>query len=217
MVDFLSPYKAKVDSINKHVIAKSLYNLNSDNRNGGYANLSADYAHWYGKLVLDSLPELNKKGLPLIGIMNVGGIRQNMPEGDVTEGEILSTFPFANHMVLMELSGKDLLSSLRAAVKKGGECISENIRVITDGDSKIIRMFVDDKEVSDSDLFLVSTIDYLSEGNDDFIGLANGEILWRDNKEMCAPVIRYIKSFTEKGLPIAPDQTGRFQKEITLP
>lgn len=214
--DFIAPYKHAVDSVNNRVIARSLRPLDSDDRNGGYANWAADYAQWFGQLVLDSIG--GSDGMPLradIGIMNVGGIRQNMPQGDVTEGLMLATFPFANRMVLTAVKGADIIDALKAAAKKGGEGISANVRVVTDKDGNLRRVVIDGREMDPEKTYTVSTIDYVAAGNDDLDGLGRGNVLWRDSQEMAVPMLRYVNHLTSLGLPIAPDPTGRFQTEVS--
>lgn len=215
---FIAPYKHKVDSVNNRVIGRSLYDLNSDDRNGGYANWAADFARWFGQLKLDSLAGVG--GMPArldMGVMNVGGIRQNMPEGDVTEGQMLATFPFANHMVVTAVRGADIIDALRAAARKGGEGVSENVRVVTDGDGGLIRVVIDGNEMDPEKTYTVATIDYVAAGNDDLEGFGRGNVLWRDDVEMAVPMLRYVEHLTSLGLPIAPDPTGRFQKQVSLP
>lgn len=214
---FIAPYKHVVDSVNNRVIGRSLYDLNSDDRNGGYANWAADYARWFGQLVLDSIN--GRDGMPLrldLGVMNVGGIRQNMPKGDVTEGEILATFPFANRMVITAVKGADIIDALKVAAKKGGEGISGNVRVVVDNDNNLKRVVIDGREMDPEKIYNVATIDYVAAGNDDLAGFGRGKLLWRDNVEMAVPMLRYVNHLTRLGLPIAPDMTGRFQKEVIL-
>lgn len=214
---FIAPYKHVVDSVNNRVIGRSLYDLNSDDRNGGYANWAADYARWFGQLVLDSINGTD--GMPLrldLGVMNVGGIRQNMPKGDVTEGEILATFPFANRMVITAVKGADIIDALKVAAKKGGEGISGNVRVVVDNDNNLKRVVIDGREMDPEKIYNVATIDYVAAGNDDLAGFGRGKLLWRDNVEMAVPMLRYVNHLTRLGLPIAPDMNGRFQKEVII-
>ena len=214
---FIAPYKHMVDSVNNRVIGRSLYDLNSDDRNGGYANWAADYARWFGQLVLDSIN--GRDGMPLrldLGVMNVGGIRQNMPKGDVTEGEILATFPFANRMVITAVKGADIIDALKVAAKKGGEGISGNVRVVVDNDNNLKRVVIDGREMDPEKIYNVATIDYVAAGNDDLAGFGRGKLLWRDNVEMAVPMLRYVNHLTRLGLPIAPDMNGRFQKEVII-
>lgn len=210
---FLTPYKERVDSVNSRVIARSLYNLDNNVRVGGYPNWIADFARWYGRLVADSL---SAAGSPIgdvdFSIMNVGGIRAAMAEGDVTEGQMLSTFPFSNHMVITRIKGKDVIDALKVAARKGGEAVSEELRVVTDGNGNLVRVVLNDEELDPEKEYLMSTIDYLAWGNDDLVGLGKGEWVWRDENEMSAPLLRYVGRLTDLGVPIAPDPTPRFLK-----
>lgn len=206
MVEFLKPYRHKVDSVNNNVIAHALYDLNSDNPNGGYANWTADYARWYGNLKLDSLG----MSRPVIGLMNIGGVRQNMRKGDVTEGEMLATFPFGNRMVLKEVSGQDFIDAMKVAAGRGGECVSENVRVVLNPDKTVEHVVVDGEIMDPAKTYTICTIDYLAEGNDQLSSLKRGRLLWSDDVIMSVPVLRYVKYINSLGLPIAPDPTGRF-------
>lgn len=47
-----------------------------------------------------------------ISIVNGGGIRADLPQGTVTNGDIINVLPFGNQLCLFELSGKQLLEVL---------------------------------------------------------------------------------------------------------
>lgn len=216
MKEFIAPYKHVVDSVNSHVIGRSLRSLDNSNRNGGYANFAGDFGMWYGRLKADSLTLAGKPTpRPDMAMMNVGGIRQTMPEGDITEGQILSTFPFSNSMVLIEVKGSDIIEALKVAARKGGEAVSGNLRVVSDAQGNLIRVVIDEEEMNPEKIYNVMTIDYVAEGNDDLRTMANNRPIWRDEIEMCAPMLRYIKHLTALGLPVAPDPTGRFIRNTT--
>lgn len=214
MEKFIAPYRHKVDSVNSRVIAMSAYDLDNNDRNGGYANWTADYARWYGQHVLDSLGTGRRLD---IGLMNVGGIRHRMPKGVVTEGQMLNTFPFSNRMLVMELAGRDFIETMKVAAPKGGEGISENIRVVTDGAGGVVRVVIDGEEMDPDKIYTVCTIDYVADGNDKMSSMKNGKVIWRDSVDMAAPLLRYVGHLTELGLPVAPDLGGRFVKEVKLP
>lgn len=217
MKAFIEPYKARVDSINRHVIARSLYDLKSDDRTGGYANLGGDFAKWYLTLKADSLREA---GLdvpqPDLGLLNVGGIRHDMSKGDVTEGEILETFPFDNRLTLIEVKGSDLLEALQMAARKGGEGVSDDVIVLIDDDNNVKSVLIDETPLDPERLYYVATIDYVANGNDDFTSLKNARKIWTDEGMMDNAMLRYIKHFTDQGRPVAPDPTPRFQPYTAL-
>ncbi len=53
-----------------------------------------------------------------IGYVNGGGIRSNISAGDVTFNDLLSVFPFANMVVLAQISGQDIKDMLEMAMMK---------------------------------------------------------------------------------------------------
>lgn len=215
MTDFIRPYKEQVDSVNGRVIGTSLYDMKNGERTGGMANMTADFGLWYGNHKADSLRAAGVDvGKVDLSIMNVGGIRQNMPAGDITEGQILSTYPFSNHFTIISLKGSDIIEALRVGAKKGGEAVSGNIRVVTDDDRNLVRVVIDGSEMDPSAVYTVGTIDYVAEGNDDLRTLANHTKIWTDETEVGAPILRWFEHQKELGLPIAPDQTPRFLQQV---
>lgn len=47
-----------------------------------------------------------------VAFLNAGGIRTNVPAGDVTLGHVQEIFPFDNQLVTFELTGKDLIRAI---------------------------------------------------------------------------------------------------------
>ena len=79
-----------------------------------------------------------------------------------------------------------------------------------------MRVVVNDEVMDPEKTYVFSTIDYLAGGNDDYTSLANGKILWTDDVEMCAPMMRYVYLLTRLGLEIDGDPRPRFVKEVKL-
>lgn len=211
MLSFLLPYRLAVDSVSNRVIGHSVYDMTAGERTGGLANLTADITHMYLTHKADSLRAAGYDiGRLDMSLMNVGGIRQDMPMGRITEGQILSTYPFSNHFVIIELLGKDIIETLGVAAKKGGEGISYNVRVVTDADRNLLRVVIDGEEMDPEKRYLFGTINYAAEGNDDMRSLANHRLIWTDETEVAAPVLRWFENQYELGLPVAPDLNPRF-------
>lgn len=215
MKAFLAPYKAKVDSVNSLVIARSDIDMSNSDHKGAFANWAADFGLWFGRHLVDSLRASGKE-FPRVdmSIMNVGGIRQPMKRGDVTEGQILSTFPFSNRMTLISLKGTDIIAAMQAASLRGGEAVSGNVRVVTDPEGKVIRVVIDGSEMDPEKEYVVSTIDYVAQGNDDMVTLANHRELWRDTIEMSRPVLDYIRRLNALGLTVTSDPRPRFVEAV---
>ncbi|MCH5235157.1 MAG: bifunctional metallophosphatase/5'-nucleotidase [Muribaculaceae bacterium] len=210
MIEFIRPFRETVDSINNVVIGYSAYELAKE-RTGGLPNLTADISYHYGKSLVDSLQSVGVDVPDVdLSIMNVGGIRHHMPIGEITEGQILSTYPFSNHIVIIGVKGSDIIEAMRVSAAKGGEAVSDNVRVVTDSVGNLVRVVIDEKEMDPDKEYIVSTIDYIAEGNDDLVSLANNRKFWEDDVEVSVPILMWIKNRQKLGLKVAPDQGSRF-------
>ncbi|MDE6792575.1 MAG: bifunctional metallophosphatase/5'-nucleotidase [Muribaculaceae bacterium] len=211
MIAFIEPYRHVVDSVGSHVIAKAAYSMKNGERVGPMANMTADLTFDY---LVHKADSLRAAGMdirrPDMAIMNVGGIRQDMPEGDITEGQILSTYPFSNYFVIVELKGSDLIEALTVGARKGGEGISRNVRVVTDGNGGVRRVVIDGEEMDPEKNYILGTINYAAEGNDDMTSLARHRKLWTDDVEVAAPTLRWFVRQGELGVPVSPDPTPRY-------
>ncbi|MBQ3804476.1 MAG: 5'-nucleotidase C-terminal domain-containing protein [Prevotella sp.] len=68
-----------------------------------------------GDLVADAMrQEMNAD----IGIINGGGLRNGLPQGNLTYGDIVSVQPFDNHLCLIEATGAQILSMLTKCTQK---------------------------------------------------------------------------------------------------
>lgn len=218
MERFLAPYKHVVDSVNHTMIGWSEMDMPNLREACAYANWAGDFSSWFGRNVADSLraaghdvPEFD------FGLMNVGGIRQPMSKGAVTEGQILATFPFSNRLRLIQIKGKDLFETMKIVGPKGGEAVSGEVRVVTDSIGNPIRMLIHGNEVEPEKEYVVATIDYIAEGNDDMIPMKRHKELWRDDREVSVRILEYVKKLTRDGLPVTTDPNLRFVKELKLP
>lgn len=213
MIEFIAPYRQRIDSINSRVIAYSARELANDTRTGGLSNFTADMAFDYGSHKADSLRNLNPDFPELdFAIMNVGGQRLKWLEGDITEGQVLTTYPFSNKLVIATLKGSDLIETMKIAAGKGGESISSQLLVVTDGENEPT-VYLNSYEVDPDKEYTFATINYLFEGNDDLKPLANGTLLWEDDEEVATPILEYVKRKGNAGIAIDPDPRPRFIKK----
>lgn len=55
-----------------------------------------------------------------LSIQNAGGVRTSLHRGKLTFGEVYEVLPFNNTMVVLELSGKEIIAALDHGVSRGG-------------------------------------------------------------------------------------------------
>jgi 2',3'-cyclic-nucleotide 2'-phosphodiesterase (5'-nucleotidase family) len=115
-------------------------------------------------------------------IINAGGIRATIDEGDVTRGEVLTSFPFGNSIVQIEVDGKYLWEVLEGIVTgvnvANGEEVTSFFQVSTgikveynpenNNGSKLVAVTIGDQPLDNSTKYQVVTLDFIAGGGDNF-------------------------------------------------
>ena len=63
-----------------------------------------------------------KPDLPIISLINGGGIRGSISQGNITTRQLMAVFPFGNNLVVVTMSGKDIKKMLRQSAALLDEC-----------------------------------------------------------------------------------------------
>lgn len=149
-----------------------------------------------------------KNGLnhPIVTLLNAGGIRSNLLEGEITVRNIYEIAPFENTIVMMVLTPRQLRDVAYHIASRGGEAIAGWSFKIEDGTAKRIK--VHDENIDKDKLYTLITVDYLATGGDQFKCLttipvvASGR-LFRD------VLTDYIASISTQGRNIVPPTDER--------
>lgn len=107
-----------------------------------------------------------------LAITNFGGLRNDLPQGPVTVGHVMQIMPFDNAIVLLELSGTDMLRLADAIAAKGGE-VETGMSLTIGKDGKAKNVLLGGQPIDTAKTYRVITTDYLSYGNDHLEPLAN--------------------------------------------
>lgn len=153
----LEPYKHKIDSVMAPVIGHAANRLEAYRPESPLSNLIAD-------ILVRSSSE--KAGIKAdVGVMNMGGIRNILNEGEITVGDIYEIAPFQNALAIVTMKGDILLELFKDMAAVHGEGLS-GARLVISKDGKLIDAKVGGKPVDPEMEYHVATIDYLAEGND---------------------------------------------------
>lgn len=159
----IAPYKVSVDSVMSPVLGMSRVAMNARRPESLLSNWAADV------MVEGS----TATGLPAadMGLINIGGLRNNMPEGIVRKGDILLISPFENKLVVLEMKGSDLIKLMKNIAAVGGEGVSKSVRMVISKDKKLLNATIMGEKISRRRIYTVATLDYLAEGNDKMYAL----------------------------------------------
>ena len=159
----VAPYKASVDSIMAPPLGLSRVAMNAKRPESLLSNWAADVMVEGGTATgLDPAD---------MGLINIGGLRNNMPEGIVRRGDVMLISPFENYMVVLEMKGSDLLELMKDIAAVKGEGVSSSVRMEITEDGKLLSCTIGGKEIDPHRIYTVATIDYLAEGNDKMYSL----------------------------------------------
>jgi len=167
----------------------------------------------------DALFEMAKRyydGPVDFAVVNAGGLRCDWSAGDITFRNVFELMPFDNELVILKLSGENILYLARNCGEQGGQGVSADFRVARDK-SAAEPSFVPTirgKQVDSAAYYYVATSDYLSGGADGLTALTLFEERIMTGKKIRDLYIEYIQILTEEGKPIEAKLDGRMQ--VTL-
>lgn len=162
---------------------------------------------WFVDLLIDRCAAVSGKKVD-IGFANFGGIRVDMPKGDVLLDDIMSMFPFRNRLCYLELKGSDVRVILEQMASEGWQVIG-GVRCVAGRDGKLLSAEVGGEPLDDDKVYGVTTVDFLLNGGDGFFigkNALSSEIL---DKYVIDVVLPYVKNLTAEGKPLEYHADGR--------
>lgn len=119
-----------------------------------------------------------------IAILNRGGLRIPIPEGDITVGTMFELMPFENYITLLRFDGRQIRQLANELAIEGGEPVS-GLRMRIDGD-RATDLLINDDRVRPERMYWVATNNWLADGGGPLPTLwqplerINTEVLIRD-------------------------------------
>lgn len=201
---FLQPYRQKLDQAMNEVLTRSTGRIEKGQPDGPLNDLLTDAllqqaAQRYGKPV-----DLSH--------LNFGGIRNNLPQGDITTGSVFEVMPFDNQLVILTLKG-DMLRQFLNHFANGNKLVVGGLRTkIHDGQVQSVT-FTNDRTLQPDETYTVAMSDYVADGGDgaDFLkGAVRRETL---NYLIRDALIDYFRQQGKTGQPLTPFSDGRISLE----
>lgn len=152
-----------------------------------------------GQWMVDILMEAtgNEVGKKVdIGITNHGGIRIDMPQGDVLKDDLLSMFPFKNYLCYLTMSGENVIK-LFDAMADHMQVIGGATVKIKDG--KIQELLIGGEPVDPSRTYGIASIDFILNGGDDIFVARNADSLIQTDILIYDAVLDYVRKLTASG------------------
>ena len=162
---------------------------------------------WFVDLLMSQCSELTGNNVD-VGFVNFGGIRVDMPKGDVLLDDIMSMFPFRNRLCFLKLRGSDMRVILEQMAAERWQVIG-GVRCVATKDGKLLSAEVDGKPLEDDKVYGVATIDFLLNGGDGYYIQKNAIEKVVLDKYVIDVVLPYVRNLTAEGKPLAYSADGR--------
>lgn len=197
---FLDPYRQGLNQSMNEVLTRSTGRIEKGQPDGPLNDLLTDAL----------LQQASRRyGKPLdCSHLNYGGIRNNLPEGNITTGSVFEVMPFDNQLVVLTLTG-DMLRQLLNHFAKGDKLVVGGLRAtVHDGQVQDV-MFTNGRTLQPAETYTVAMSDYVADGGDN-AGFLKGAVR-RENVSYLIrdALIDYFRQQGKSGQPLTPTSDGR--------
>ena len=170
--NFIEPYKQHVHKEMATVLAYNPTDLVKENDaliketdvlNTAIGNFLADASF---EIINPIFSKRTGKNIDFV-LLNWGGIRSDLPKGDLTVGSAYNVMPFENKFVIVEMKGETVNELFQYLTKaKKPHPLSHQIELQITKDGKIKKATVGKLPIDTNKTYLVGTSDYLMNGGD---------------------------------------------------
>ncbi len=164
-------------------------------------------SNWFVDLLMDKVERLAGKKVD-IGVGNFGGIRIDMPQGDIILDDMLSMFPFKNQLVYVEQTGKQIRNILEG-MAAGKFQVLGGVRVVVEN-GKLVSAEIGGEPIDDDKIYGMATITFLLGGGDG-LSLDHNAVSVNifDDVDIIDAVLEHVYAETAAGRPITYQADGR--------
>ena len=206
----VNKYKPQVDKFGA-TIAVCPTGLDRGYPEAPLSDWAVDILYDYARCYLDTT---GKSDMPLdFALLNFGGMRTEMPKGNVSRLDILSIFPFDNYLVIVELPGTSVRKLMQYFADTKIQAMSHvkiGIKERVEGQAgEIVECLINGEPIDENKLYNVATIDFLLNGGDGLyaLGLNNGVI--KTSIKVMDLIISSVENLTKEGKVIEKELDNR--------
>ncbi len=164
-------------------------------------------SNWFVDILMAKVEELAGRKVD-IGVANFGGIRIDMPEGQIILDDMLSMFPFKNQLVYVEQTGKQIRNILEG-MAAGKFQVLGGVRVVAEN-GKLVSAEIGGEPIDDERIYGMATISFLLGGGDGLSLDSNAvSVTVFKDVDIIDAVLEYVYAETAAGRPIEYQADGR--------
>ena len=151
-----------------------------------------------GNLATDAMLDITGAD---VAMTNGGGIRASIPAGEITKGNVLEVFPFGNYIVVLELTGEEILNALEHGVDTYPELAGKfphvagmtyKIDPSKEAGNRIVELLVDGEPIELDKSYTLATNDFMAVGGDGYTMFEDAPIVG-EFEGLDEALIKYIE------------------------
>jgi 2',3'-cyclic-nucleotide 2'-phosphodiesterase (5'-nucleotidase family) len=161
-----------------------------------------------GNFVCDALAQnvaCKKYGVDIV-LLNRGGLRANLPRGEILVKHIFELMPFENELVILTLRGEQLYDFARLVKEKKHPFRGLKIKIDT-----YTTVLFNGVEIDLNKEYRIATSDYLADGGDAFTFLAHGSSRINIGFKIRDIIISYCENIHRAGNVLKAYKDGRLE------
>jgi 5'-nucleotidase/UDP-sugar diphosphatase len=204
----IAAFVKPIDSLRKTVVANTPIALSRQGGNTGNSQL--------GNVITDAMLAATEKSGAKLAIMNNGGIRSDVDAGPITFDEVIQTSPFGNTLVVLDVTGAELLQTFEQAAGRVGEDgkgiiihVSKWTQLRYDLSKpvgkRVVSATVNGEPIDPKATYRIVTNSFVASGGDGFTAIRDAKGYRLDTGTLDRDaLVNYLKTFSGEDLTKKP-------------
>ncbi|RYD76798.1 MAG: hypothetical protein EOP55_10685 [Sphingobacteriales bacterium] len=194
------PYKQKMEATMNAVIG------NTDSEIVKTRGPESRLANFFADACLAEARKLDKN-IDFAMPSTTGGLRNSLPKGNISLGNVFELMPFENELLVLKLKGSDVLELCKFIAQSGGQPVSGlDLKIVNKLPTAV---FINGEPFDTAKTYNVLTSDYIAGGGDNSFGMEKPLETKVLNLKVRDALIQYIKYQTLAGKTITVKLDGR--------
>ncbi|TNJ43104.1 5'-nucleotidase C-terminal domain-containing protein [Tamlana fucoidanivorans] len=162
--DFIEPYRTHIKKDLDSVLAYSVKT---------YAKTNGTFNTAIGNYMVDIIfdeanPVFKKrtgKNIDMV-LLNYGGIRSNLPQGNITASHAYELMPFENSIVVVPLKGTTIFKMINYLIQSKQAHPISKLQLVINKNYELVKAEINNEAINPEKKYYVATSDYLHHGGD---------------------------------------------------
>lgn len=170
--NFIKPYREHIDNDLNEVLAYCPETL--DKSKGQYQTLIGDYLADSSLKIANKVFQMRENKSIDACLLNHGGIRSVIPQGNVTARTAFEVMPFENSAIVVALKKEQILELTKYFIDVKKPQPLSGITFTIDKNNEPKNILIQGKPLEDDRIYYILTSDYLSNGGDNMTFFKKG-------------------------------------------